>query len=308
MTTSAPVSSFDPTALRALQGLDFRARYLVEGYLAGLHQSPFHGSSVEFSEYRDYQPGDDWRKLDWRLYARGDRLYMKKYEQETEARCFLIMDRSASMNYQGSRSWASKSSTAATLAAAMSWFLLRQKDPVGLLGFRTEANDQRALHYLAPSQRPNRLGELLRGLEALPVAGGAQLPELLDHALRLIRRRSILLIFSDLLEPLENLETRLKHLRFRGHEVLVFQTLDADELDFPFSEQSVFADPETGVRRQVQPAEARRNYLARFEAFRASQTEMLRKLEVSHQLFRSDENPGPALARFLGHRRQYSRR
>ncbi len=291
--------AFDPGTLRALNGLDFRARYLVEGYLSGLHRSPFHGSSVEFSEYRDYQPGDDLRQLDWRLYARSDRLHIKRFEQETEARVYLLMDRSASMDYEGTRAWGSKAACATTLAAAMAWMLLKQKDPVGLLGFRLEKDGQKAFQYQAPSCRRGRLSELLGELGRLPVGGDSQLPELLAHALRLIRRRSVLLIFSDLLEPVESIETALKHLRFLGHEVLVFQTLDPDEIDFPFQDAGIFMDPETGDRRQVDPDKSRRDYLERFEAFMGAHRDLFARIRVAHRVFRGDENPGPALASFL---------
>lgn len=299
MSVSAHAASFDPTELRALNGLDFRARYLVEGYLTGLHRSPFHGSSVEFSEYRDYHPGDDLRQLDWRLYGRSDRLYIKRFEQEVEARCFLVCDHSASMGYQGSRAWTSKAGCARTIAAAMSWLLLKQKDPVGLLSFGTNERKERALRYMQPSHKPDQLAQLLAALNSLPVQGTGQLAELLQHTVRLLRRRSVVLIFSDLLDPSSELERALKHLRFRGHEIVVFQTLDADELDFPFDESGVFLDPETGVRRQVQPSRARRDYLARFAAFMQEHYALFQKLEISHQIFRTDENPGPALAQFL---------
>src|SRR5437870_5810251 len=128
----SPVQSlserFDPKVLAALEGLDFKARYVMEGFLSGLHQSPFHGFSVEFSEYRDYQPGDDLRHLDWQLYARSDRLCVKRYMQETNARFYVICDSSGSMSYRGTSGWCSKLDWARTLAAAFTWFLLRQND------------------------------------------------------------------------------------------------------------------------------------------------------------------------------------
>jgi uncharacterized protein (DUF58 family) len=301
MTGKVGAARLDPSELKALRSLDFRARYLVEGYMSGIHQSPFHGSSVEFSEYRAYQPGDDLRRVDWRLYARVDRLYLKRYEHETEARCYLVCDASASMSYCGTRAWASKAVHSQTIAAAMAWLLLKQKDPVGLAAF-SESPDGRQLTYLAPSRQSSQLGQLLSHLNGIGVGGGAQLPALLEDCLRIIRRRSIILLFSDLLEPSAALERILKRLRFHGHEVIVFQTLDPDELDFPFADSGIFLDPETGVRRQVSPSKARSHYLERFGAFMKAHEEMFASLEISHRLFRTDENPGPALAQFLSAR------
>lgn len=293
-------SKFDVGELKALQGITFRARYLVEGYLSGLHRSPFQGASVEFSEYRDYRTGDDMRQIDWRLFARSDRLYTKRFEQETEARVYLILDRSASMGYGGSRAWANKATCAGTLAASLAWMLLRQRDSVGLLGFRAEKVDQRVLEYLSPSQRPGRLNELLSSIERLPIQGGSQLPELLAHAVRLIRRRSVVLVFTDLLDPSDSIEVALKQLRFSGHEVVVFQTLDPDEVDLPFEESGVFVDPETGERRNVDPVKARASYLKQFTAFMNVHRELFSKIQVRHGLFVGDKHPGPELARFLG--------
>ena len=294
---------FDPAELAALEGLDFRARYLVEGYLSGLHRSPFQGSSVEFSEYKDYMPGDDLRRVDWKLYARRDRLYTRRFEHDSEARCCILCDQSASMAYRGPRAWASKAACARTIALAIASLLLGQRDPVGLLALTDGTETGRSLTYLAPSHKPGRIGELLRALNSMPIHGGPQLPELLGHALRLIRQRSIVLIFSDLLDPAGELEEALKHLRFNGSEIVVFQVLDPDEIEFPFTADGVFADPETGEKRQVQPAAARAAYLARFTAFMEEHRRLFERVEASHRLFRTDENPGPALAAFLGARR-----
>src|ERR1041384_7854917 len=130
----SPIASrFDPNALAALEGLDFKARYVMEGFLSGWHESPFHGFSVEFSDYRNYQPGDDLRHLDWRLYARSDRLCIKRYMQETNVRFYVVCDTSASMGYKGAAAWGSKLECAKILAAALSWFLLKQNDAAGMV-------------------------------------------------------------------------------------------------------------------------------------------------------------------------------
>lgn len=292
---------FDPKMLAAMEGLDFKARYVMEGFLSGLHDSPFHGFSVEFSDYRNYQPGDDLRHLDWRLYARNDRLCVKRYMQETNARFYVLCDTSASMRYRGASAWGTKLDCARILAAALTWFLLKQNDAAGMV-MLSGAGD--VPEFIRPSQRPTQFGLMLRQLEKLQAAGGARLASLLQHAVRLVHRRSIILFFSDLLEPSEEVAAGFKQLRFLGHEVIVFQVLDRDELEFPFTEMKVFEDLETGERRAITPAAARAKYLARFEAFMAGYRELFQSLEMPHCLVRTDQNPWPALALFLSERKR----
>jgi uncharacterized protein (DUF58 family) len=289
-------AQFEPEVLAALGGLDLQARYLVEGFLNGVHKSPFHGFSVEFSEYREYQPGDDLRHLDWRLYARCDRLYIKKYTQETNVRFYLLCDDSASMSYRGQAAWGSKLDVARILAAALSWMMLRQNDAAGLL---TLCGVDDAPELIRPSQKPSQLGTILRRLELLRPARQARLAELLAQAIRLFHRRSILLVFSDLLEPAGELADALKQLRFLGHECLIFQVLDRDELDFPFDNNAVFEDLESGQRRRVAPRAARQRYLDRFQAFMQEHTDQFRTLEMPHCLVPTDQSPWQAMAKFL---------
>ena len=303
MTTATQTLSerFDPKLLATLEGLDFKARYVMEGFLNGLHDSPFHGFSVEFSDYRNYQPGDDLRHVDWRLYARSDRLCIKRYMQETNVRFYLLCDTSASMSYRGATAWGSKLECAKVLAAALTWFLLRQNDAAGMV---TLSGASEVPGFIRPSQRPSQFGLMLRQLELLRPAGGACLAPLLEHAARLVHRRSVILFFSDLLEPSEDVALGFKQLRFLGHEVLVFQVLDQDELEFPFTSPKVFEDLETGVRRVVSPVSVRERYLARFEEFMAGYRELFRGLEMPHCVVRTDENPWRALAVFLAERKK----
>ncbi len=292
---------FDPKLLAALEGLDFKARYVMEGFLSGLHDSPFHGFSVEFSDYRNYQPGDDLRHLDWRLYARNDRLCIKRYMLETNVRFYIVCDSSASMEYRGAKAWASKMECAKVLAAALTWFLLRQNDAAGMVSVTANAH---VPEFIRPSQRPTQFGLMLRHLEKLRPAGGACLARLLEQTVRLVHRRSVILLFSDLLEPSDDVALGLKQLRFHGHEVIVFQVLDADELEFPFTEPKVFEDLETGTRRVVSPIAARQKYLARFNDFMAAYRALFQSLEMPHCLVRTDQNPWNALAMFLAQRKR----
>src|SRR5262249_12053043 len=193
----------------------------MEGFLSGLHDSPFHGFSVEFSDYRNYQPGDDLRHLDWRLYARSDRLCIKRYMQETNVRFYIVCDTSTSMKYRGSTAWASKLECAKILSGALTWFLLRQNDAAGMVTLSNSESSQvgrapprpltapkpaylqrlagtlappvpLAPCFIRPSQRPNQFGLILRELENLQPSGGACLPELLQHTVRLVHRRSVI--------------------------------------------------------------------------------------------------------------------
>ena len=300
-TTQSLSERFDPKLLAALEGLDFKARYVMEGFLSGLHDSPFHGFSVEFSDYRNYQPGDDLRHLDWRLYARNDRLCIKRYMQETNVRFYVVCDTSASMRYRGSSAWGSKLECPKVLASALTWFLLKQNDAAGMVTLNSATG---VPEFVRPSQRPNQFGLVLRQLEKLQPAGGAALSQLIQHAVRLVHRRSVILFFSDLLEPSEQVELGFKQLRFHGHEVIIFQVLDRDEIEFPFDESKIFEDLETGARRVVTPSAAREKYLERFKAFMAAHQQLFRSLEMPHCIVRTDENPWRALAMFLAERRR----
>lgn len=287
--------------LAALEGLDLKSRYVMEGFLSGLHDSPFHGISVEFSDYRNYQPGDDLRHLDWRLYARSDRLCVKRYMQETNVRFYVVCDTSTSMEYRGANAWGSKLDCAKVLAAGMSWFLLKQNDAAGMV---TLSGTNEVPEFIRPSQKPTQFGLMLRHLDRLAPSGGACLSRLLEHVARLVHRRSIVLFFSDLLEPSEDVALGLKQLRFLGHEVIVFQTLDRDEVEFPFAEARIFEDLETGVRRVISPDAIRQKYLERFDAFMRPYSELFRTLEIPHCRVRTDENPWQALALFLAERKR----
>jgi uncharacterized protein (DUF58 family) len=292
---------FDPRALAALEGLDFKARYVMEGFLTGLHDSPFHGFNVEFSDYRDYQPGDDLRHLDWRRYARSDKLYIKRYMQETNTRFYVVCDTSASMAYRGSAAWGSKLDVARILAAALSWFLLKQNDAAGMITLNGADDIPR---FIRPSQSASQFGIMLRHLENLQPAGGPRLAQLLAHTIRLVNARSIILFFSDLLEPASEIELAFKQLRFEGHECLVFQVLDRDEIEFPFQEPQLFEDLESGARREIRPDAVRERYLARFNEFMAQHRQLFQGLAMPHCVERTDDNPWRALAMFLAERKK----
>jgi uncharacterized protein (DUF58 family) len=260
--TSEPVSFLDPAALMAIRNLELRARTVVEGFWHGLHRSPYHGFSVEFTEYRPYTPGDDPRYLDWRLLARTDRFFIKKFEDETNLRCLLLVDNSRSMTF-GSKGY-TKAEYANTLAATLGYFLNQQGDAVGLLTF-----DESVREYLPARNRPGHLRQLMLALEK-PAGGMAtDLAGPLRHVAELLRKRGLIVLISDLLASIETLENSLALLTASGHEVLVFQVLDPAEIDFAFDTASRFEDLETGRDLFLEPTLARANYQRRFAAHAA---------------------------------------
>jgi uncharacterized protein (DUF58 family) len=255
---SGSANWIDPQALMRIKSLQLRAKAVVEGFLAGLHRSPHHGFSVEFTEYRQYSPGDDLRYLDWRLYARTDRYYIKRFEDETNLRCYLLVDQSRSMGY-GSLGY-TKAEYARTLAATLGFFLSQQRDAVGLLTF-----DRDVTQYMPARFRPGHLHRLMLALEQ-PLSGeGTDLSAPLEHIARIVAKRGLVLLISDLLAPVDTLQKHLGYLRTRGHDVMLFRVLDPAERNFEFDEATMFVDLESGRQMFVDPAEARATYLDRWQ-------------------------------------------
>ena len=249
----------DPASLMRIKNLQLRAKVIVEGFFSGLHRSPYHGFSVEFTEYRQYTPGDDLRYLDWRLYARTDRFYIKRFEDETNLRCTLLLDLSRSMGF-GSLAY-TKADYARTLAATLAYFLSQQRDAVGLLTFA----DQLA-EYLPARYRPGHLHRLMLGLEQSLLGNDTRFGPPLEQIGRSVSKRGLLVLISDLLAPLDELEKELGYLRSRGHEMVVFRLLDPVEASFRWDESALFEDLETGRELYVDPTSVRDEYLRRFEA------------------------------------------
>jgi len=272
----------DPRVLMHIRSLELRARVVVEGFTSGLHRSPFHGFSVEFTEYRQYTPGDDLRYLDWRLLARSDRSYVKRFEDETNLRCHLLVDGSRSMGY-GSLDY-TKGQYAATLAATLAYFLATQRDAVGLATF-----DSSVTQFIPSRFRPGQLRRLFAALEQPPSGKETDLAAPLEQAAELVRKRGLLVLISDLLAPLERLEASLGALRAMGHEVLVFQTLDPAELDFSFDAPSEFEDAETGRRWYIDPATARESYQQKLAAHLKAVETICAHLGIDYRRLRTDE-------------------
>ncbi|MBA3270514.1 MAG: DUF58 domain-containing protein [Acidobacteria bacterium] len=250
------MSPLGPATLARLGNLELRARTIVEGFLTGLHRSPFKGFSVEFAEYRQYLPGDDLATLDWKVYARSDRHFIKKFEEETNLECHILLDVSASMGYSSAPDAVTKLQYGGLLAAALAYLMSRQRDAVGLIAF-----DDTIVKVLPPSARAAHLTSLLVTLDRLEIGARTDVAKPLKALAEAIRKRGLVVLISDLLDDPERVLKGLKHFRYRGTEVVVFQVLDPAELRFPFEKAARFRDVETQDEVVAVPGVVRQQYL-----------------------------------------------
>lgn len=294
-------SLIDPQVLMHIRNLELRARVVVEGFWSGLHRSPYHGFSVEFTEYRQYSPGDDPRYLDWRVFARSDRYFLKRFEDETNLRCHLVVDQSRSMTFT-SRGY-SKAEYAATLAATLAYFLHVQGDAVGLLTF-----DEQVRGYLPARHRRAHLRRLMLTLEEPAGGRGTDLITPLRRVVEIVRRRGLVVLLSDFLAPLDRLEHALMQLTACGHDVVVFQLLDPAEWTFDFQEPATFEDVESGRTLLVDPGAVRSEYRRQLEAHCAALREACLRLGHHYARLTTDQPIEFALFDFLRARTQRGRR
>jgi uncharacterized protein (DUF58 family) len=249
----------DPAVLARLGTLELKARTVVEGFLSGLHRSPFKGFSVEFAEYRQYMPGDDLSSIDWKVYARSDRYYVKKYEEDTNLDCYLLLDVSASMNYTSGG--LSKIEYSALLAGSLAYLMHRQRDAVGLTTF-----DEAIVSMLPPSARPSHLRSVLVSLDRAVLGKGTNVAKPLHQLADGIAKRGMVILISDLIDEPEHVIDGLRHFRFRGTDVIVFHVMDPAELTFPFTRASRFRDMEAGDELMAVPSVVRQHYLDELNA------------------------------------------
>ncbi len=269
-TASRDVRFLDPAVIARLGSMELKARTVVEGFLSGLHRSPYKGFSVEFAEYRQYLPGDDLSTLDWKVYARSDRHYVKKFEEETNLECHLLLDVSASMAYRGSAAM-SKVEYGGVLAASLAYLMSRQRDATGLIQF-----DDRIAARLAASARPGHLHSILLALDRIVTGAKSNVARPLHQLADALSKRSLAVVISDLLDDPDAVVAGLKHLRFRGTDVVVFQVLDPDELQFPFRGAARFTDVESADVVVADPARVRDAYLRALDGLKARYERELR--------------------------------
>ncbi len=242
-----------PEVIRQIARLDLKARFIVEGFLSGLHSSPYHGFSVEFSEHRKYEPGDEISTIDWAVFGRTDRFYVKKFRAETNTQCHLVVDTSPSMAY-GYRGM-TKLDYGISLAAALGFLMVQQQDPVGLVTF-----GEGMTGYLPAKAKRGHLISLLTHLARIKPEGRTEIARSLHDTAELLKRRGLVVIISDLLEDPETIAKGLHHLAFRRHDMIVFHVLDEAEVTFPFEDYAHFQDMETGERMTVDPEGIRAAY------------------------------------------------
>ncbi len=288
----------DPKVLARIDRLDLLARTVVDGFVAGLHQSPHLGVSVDFAEHRAYMPGDDIRRIDWRVYGRTDRLYVKEFEAETNANISILIDISASMDYASQG--ISKLDYARYLAASLAYFSFHQRDRVGLVTF-----DQDVVTQVPPTGR--RLDTILHSIDRITPGGRGQLDLPLRRIAESIRRRSILVLISDLYEPPQEILTAINRLRRRGNDLIVFHLLDPAEVEFSFDEATQFEDLETGERIPVVPARVRAGYRGLMQEHVAELTQRMGQNRIDYYLIETSKPLDHALFHYLSRRHRMSR-
>jgi len=286
--------ALNPTDIARLGSMSVRARVIVEGAFAGMHQNPHTGASIEFSEHKEYAPGDDIRRIDWKAAAKSDRTYIKRFEDETEMRTFLLVDSSASMGY--GRKGVTKLTYASYLAAALAYLLAQQGDPAGLMLF-----DEKTRQYLPPRTRGGHIRDLLVALEAAYPAGRTEPGRALAEIGEIADRRSLVVVFTDLLDAPADLADRLRQIRSRGNDVVLFHVLDPDEVELPFDDVTDFEglEPEDARRLLVDPRDLKASFARESAALRERWRQTCLEARVEYRFTTTAEPPAEVLRAFL---------
>lgn len=293
--TGGELRFLDPSLIARIGSMELRARTVVEGFLAGLHRSPFKGFSVEFAEYRQYLPGDDLSTIDWKVYARSDRYYVKKFDEETNVECHVLLDVSGSMGY-GSQG-ITKLAYGSYLAASLAYLMNRQRDAVGFIAF-----DDNIVTHLPPSARPGHLRSVLLALDQLSLGTRSNVAKPLHQLADSLVKRGIVVLLSDLLDDPARTIQGLKHLRFRGTDIVVFHLLDHDELTFPYERLTRFRDMETTDEVMAAPLEVRDHYLSEIELLVSQYKRELRLVGIDYQLVDTSKSLDFAIMSYLSTR------
>lgn len=287
----------DPQTLSKLRGLRLRAQHIVEGYVAGLHRSPYHGFSIEFAEHREYAPGDDLRYLDWKVFGRTDKFYLKQYEDETNLICYLVLDTSESMTYRSQEAGLSKLEYAQCLAASLAWLVLMQQDAVALATFDSEIRT-----LVPPSSSPMQLRQLLDAMENVKPRGKTATGPIFHHLAQRLKKRGVVIVLSDLFDDVRTMLAGLQHFRHRRHDVAVCQVLDPAELTFPFRRLTMFNGMEQMPRLLADARSVRKAYLEEFARFRRDVVTGCRSHRMEYRLIRTDQPLDAVLSGFLAAR------
>ena len=287
----------DPATLAKLQGLELRARHIVEGYVSGVHRSPYHGFSIEFAEHREYVPGDDLRYVDWKVYGKTDKFYQKQYEEETNLVCYLLVDSSESMRYKSDGAAMSKLEYAQTVAASLAYLILQQQDSVGLATFDSEIRS-----LVRASSNPSHLKQLLHVMEQTTAERKTRTGPIFHDLAERLKKRGVVIILSDLFDDVPSMMAGLKHFRHRRHEVILFHVLDPAELDFPFRDVTLFKGLEQLPEVITDPRSLRKGYLAEFGNFLQTVRKGCRNQHIDYVEMRTDTSLELALTTYLASR------
>ncbi len=287
----------DPAVLAKIRGLELRARLIVEGYFSGMHRSPYRGLSIEYADHRQYVQGDDVRHIDWKVFGRTDKYYIKQYEQETNLNCVLLVDRSESMSYRSDPAMLSKHEYAASLAAAIAYLALQQRDAVGLACF-----DETLRRFVRPSNNSAHWKTILAELEGGTDLAKTSIGGVLDELAERLARRTLIFVISDCFDDVDTILRGLKHLRYRRHEVVVCNLWDRAELTFRFKGPTLFDGLEASGRMLAEPGSLRARYLAEVERFRTALQAGCSRLHIDYVTFDTSMALDAALSAYLASR------
>ena len=287
-----------PEVVRQVARLDLRAQFIIRGFLQGLHHSPYQGFSVEFSEHRKYAPGDDPKDIDWLVYAKTDKHYVKKFESETNITGYLVVDASGSMAYTY-RQQLTKLDYSISLAAALCWLMVHQQDPCGLMVF-----DDKLQASLPARSRRSQIAQVLSLLSQVKPSGRTDIARSLGQVAAMLRHRSLVMLFSDLLADPAPIRDALMRLRHGGHDVILFHVLDEAEVRFPFEGMVELTEPESRDRLVIDADAARRDYVAGVEAFRAEYRQTCVRAGIDYVPLDTSMQFDKALMEYLASRRQ----
>ena len=287
----------DPQVLARLKGLQLRAQRIVEGYVSGMHRSPFHGFSVEFAEHREYAPGDDLRYLDWKVLGRTDKYYLKQYEEETNLVCHVLLDASESMQYKSDAAPLSKLEYAQCAAAALAYLILHQQDSVGLVTFDSEIRS-----LVRASSHPSHLRDLLQVMEDTVPRRKTAIGPIFHHLAERFNKRGIVIVLSDLFDDVDAMMAGLKHFRHRRHDVVVMHVLDPAEIEFPFQQSTLFRGLEQFPNVLTDPTALRKAYLAEFNRYLRKLKTGCRRHGIDYVPLRTDHSLEMVLSTYLASR------
>jgi len=285
----------DPKVLAKIGKLDLKARLIVEGFISGLHKSPFHGFSVEFAQHREYVPGDDTRHIDWKVFGKSDRYYIKQYEQETNLKSYILLDTSESMGYASDGM--TKLEYGGCIAASLAYLMLQQQDAVGLALFGEQVRE-----FIRDSGHPSHLKLLTHRIEQIQPEGKTQVRGILDDLAERIKRRGLIILISDLFVNVDDLLRALRHFRHKRHEVIVFHVLDEFERTFPFTDLTLFKGLEQYPQVFAEPRSLRKDYLAEFNNFVRQVKQGCRRHSIDYVQLSTSDSLEVALSSYLAAR------